>query len=176
MAAVLTCVPTQKAVVTHVLAKVFSLHPPPTPVQTSHFFVVTSCEVDLKVTQFSFPLTVQFTVGAVDTEFIQFTCTFLVQNMDEVFFSAVRTSLFPLLLEPVLEAGFTKVLTAASSEVGITKHLGTDVAHEFLSIFLVDWFAIITTILWLIRDVCNSHSGDSEGGNEHHSVQPWILL
>ena len=52
-----------------------------------------------------------------------------VENMIEVLLAAVWAC-FLLLLEPVLEAGLTEVLSTADGEVRVTENLGADIATE----------------------------------------------
>jgi len=74
--------------------------------------------------------------------------------MVEVLFTAVWACL--LLLEPVLEAGLTEVLSTALSEVRVTENLGADIASESVRDWLSE-FEVISTILILVRDVCYCH-------------------
>ena len=63
---------------------------------------------------------------------------------------------FLLLLEPVVEAGLTEVLSTAASEVRVTENLCADIAIELVW----DWLGecqVISTVLSLVRDVCNCH-------------------
>ena len=62
-----------------------------------------------------------------------------------------------LFSEPVLEAGFTVVLSTAASEVRVTKNFGADAAVEFLGYWLGEG-EVIATILSLVRGTCHSHS------------------
>ena len=61
-----------------------------------------------------------------------------------------------LLLEPVLEAGLTEVLSTTASEVRVTENLCADIAMELFR----DWFGeceVVSTMLSLVRDVCYCH-------------------
>ena len=75
--------------------------------------------------------------------------------MIEVLFAAVWACCL-LLLEPVLEAGLTEVLSTANGEVRVTENLCADTAMQFFR----DWLGeceVVSTILSLVRDVCYCH-------------------
>ena len=68
-----------------------------------------------------------------------------------------------LLLEPILEAGLTEVLSTAASEVRVAENLCADTAAEPVR----DWLGecqVVSTALRLVRDVCYCHleAEDSE--------------
>jgi len=73
----------------------------------------------------------------------------------EVLFTAVRACCL-LLLEPVLEAGLTEVLSTADGEMRVMENLRADIAIEPVR----DWLGeceVISTVLSLVRDVCYCH-------------------
>ena len=74
--------------------------------------------------------------------------------MIEVLFTAVWACCL-LLLEPVLEAGLTEVLSTADGEVRVTENLCADIAMEFFR----DWLGEceVISVLSLVRDVCYCH-------------------
>jgi len=78
-----------------------------------------------------------------------------VKNVVEVLFVAVRACCL-LLLEPVLEAGLTEVLSTADGEVRVTENLGADTAMQFFRDWLGE-FEVVSAILSLVRDVCYCH-------------------
>jgi len=94
-------------------------------------------------------------LGALNFKVIDFTFECFVENMIEVLFTAVWAGCL-LLLEPVLEAGLTEVLSTADGEVRVAENLCADIAMEFIR----DWLGeceVISTILSLVRDVCYCH-------------------
>ena len=94
-------------------------------------------------------------LGALNFEVINFTFESFVENMIEVLFAAVWACCL-LLLEPVLEAGLTEVLSTADGEVRVVENLRADIAMQFFR----DWLGeceVISTVLSLVRDVCYSH-------------------
>ena len=96
-------------------------------------------------------------LGASNFEVIDLTFESFVENVVEVLFTAVWAGCL-LLLEPVLEAGLTEVLSTADGKVRVTENLRADTAMEFFR----DWIGereVISTILSLVRDVCYCHFG-----------------
>ena len=75
--------------------------------------------------------------------------------MIEVLFTAVWACCL-LLVEPVLEAGLTEVLSTADSEVRVTENLCANIAMEFFRDGLSEC-EVVPTILSLVRDVCYCH-------------------
>ena len=85
---------------------------------------------------------------------IDITLDCFITHVVEVLLATVWACL--LLLEPVLEAGLTEVLSTAASEVRVMENLGADIAMQLLR----DRFSecqVISTILSLVRDVCYCH-------------------
>ena len=68
-------------------------------------------------------------LGALNFKVIDLMFESFVENMIEVLLAAVWAC-FLLLLEPVLEAGLTKVLSTAECEVRVMENLGADIATE----------------------------------------------
>ena len=94
-------------------------------------------------------------LGASNFKVTDFTFECFVENVIEVLLTAVWACCL-LLLEPVLEAGLTEVLSTADSEMRVTENLGADIAIEPVR----DWLGeceVISTILSLVRDVCYCH-------------------
>ena len=101
--------------------------------------------------------------GALDFKFINLTFEWFAKYVDEVVMATVWAGIF-LFLEPVLEAGFTEVLSTAFSEVRVTKNFGADTAAKSFGYWLGKP-EVIATILSLGRgtcchstSVCYSHS------------------
>jgi len=69
-------------------------------------------------------------LGALNFKVIDFTFCCFVEIMIEVLFTAVWAGCL-LLLEPVLEAGLTEVLSTADSEVRVMENLCADITMEF---------------------------------------------
>ena len=96
-------------------------------------------------------------LGASDFKVIDLTFKCSVKNVVEVLFAAVRACCL-LLLEPVLEAGLTEVLSTADGELRVTESLCADTAIEPVR----NWLGkceVISTILSLFKDVCYCHFG-----------------
>jgi len=94
-------------------------------------------------------------LGALNFKVIDFTFECFVEEVIEVLFTAVWACCL-LLLEPVLEAGLTEVLSTAASEVRVTENLCADIAIEPVRDWLGE-YQVISTILSLVRDVCYCH-------------------
>jgi len=73
-------------------------------------------------------------LGASNFKVIDLTFECFVENVVEVLFAAVWAGCL-LLLEPVLEAGLTEVLSTAECEVRVAENLRADTAMEFFR----DW-------------------------------------
>jgi len=94
-------------------------------------------------------------LGASNFKVIDFTFESFVENVIEILFTAVWACCL-LLLEPVLEAGLTEVLSTADGELRVTENLRADTAIEPVR----DWLGeceVVSTILSLVRDVCYCH-------------------
>ena len=110
----------------------FALHLCPTLVAAPDLYISTAfvrVKVGLQTAQFSHPLTAQSLLGASNFKVIDLTFESFVENMIEVLFAAVWACCL-LLLEPVLEAGLTEVLSTADGEVRVMENLGADIAVE----------------------------------------------
>ena len=136
----------------------FALHLCPTHVAALDLYISTAfvrVKVVLQTAQFSHPLTAQSLLGASNFKVTDFTFECFVENVIEVLLAAVWACCL-LLLEPVLEAGLTEVLSTAASEVRVTENFGADIAVEPVR----DWLSeceVISTVLSLVRDVCYCH-------------------
>ena len=87
-------------------------------------------------------------LGASNFKDINLTFESFVENVVEILLTAVWAGC--LLLEPVLEAGLTEVLSTADGEVRVTENLCADIAVELFR----DWLGeceVVSTILILVR-------------------------
>lgn len=91
-----------------------------------------------------------FVFGALDFKIIDFTFQWFIEYVVEMVMPTVWACCV-LLLEPVLEARLTEILSTAFSEVRVAKNLGADNALQSIGY----WFGegeVIATILSLVRD------------------------
>ena len=77
--------------------------------------------------------------------------------MVKVLLAAMWAGCLLLLLEPVIKAGLTEVLSTAASKVRITKNFGTDTAVKLFKYWLGE-VEVVPAIPSLVSGTCYSHS------------------